>query len=186
MPPEKKTALVAAVEILAKRLVSTAELRSKLAAKKLFSPAEIDEAVLTVKRMGALHDDFLAEDIARSYRSRGYGPARIRMALRKRGIPNEIIEQTLNGKDEEESPVFSHVAVVEVGGDGSASDQAADSDNAFAVLHRKAAQFRREPDVRKRKAKAVRCLVGRGFSYEDAINAADRWLREEGGGTDEE
>ena len=177
MPPEKKTALVAAVEILAKRLVSTAELRSKLAAKKIFSPAEIDEAVLAVKRMGALHDDFLAEDIARSYRSRGYGPARIRMALRKRGIPNEIIEQTLNGKDEEEPPVFSH---------GSASDQAADGDNAFAVLHRKAAQFRREPDVRKRKAKAVRCLVGRGFTYEDAINAADRWMREEGGGTDEE
>ena len=51
MPSEKKTALVAAVEILAKRLVSTAELRSKLVAKKLFSPAEIDEAVLAVKRI---------------------------------------------------------------------------------------------------------------------------------------
>ena len=172
MPPEKKTALVAAVEILAKRLVSTAELRSKLAAKKLFSPAEIDDAVLAVKRMGALHDDFLAEDVARSYRSRGYGPARIRMALRKRGIPQEIIEQTLNGKDEDAEPVDS--------------GQSEDGDNAFAVLHRKAAQFRREPDVRKRKAKAVRCLVGRGFSYEDAINAADRWMREEGGGVDEE
>ena len=172
MPPEKKTALVAAVEILAKRLVSTAELRSKLAAKKLFSPAEIEDAVLTVKRMGALHDDFLAEDVARSYRSRGYGPARIRMALRKRGIPQEIIEQTLNGKDADAEPVDS--------------GQSEDGDNAFAVLHRKAAQFRREPDVRKRKAKAVRCLVGRGFSYEDAINAADRWMREEGGGVDEE
>ena len=173
MPPEKKTALVAAVEILAKRLVSTAELRSKLAAKKLYSPAEIDEAVLAVKRMGALHDDFLAEDIARSYRSRGYGPARIRMALRKRGIPQEIIEQTLNGKDEEDQPVFSRES-------DSGSDQPDDGDNAFAVLHRKAAQFRREPDVRKRKAKAVRCLVGRGFAYEDAIEAADRWMREEG------
>ncbi|MBQ7730354.1 MAG: regulatory protein RecX [Lentisphaeria bacterium] len=170
MPPEKKTALVAAVEILAKRLVSTAELRKKLAAKKLFSPAEIDDAVLAVKRMGALHDDFLAEDVARSYRSRGYGPARIRMALRKRGIPNEIIEQTLNGKDEDEP----------ASGGESDSGQSVDGENAFAVLHRKAAQFRREPDPRKRKAKAVRCLVGRGFSYEDAIEAADRWLREEG------
>ena len=179
MPPEKKTALVAAVEILAKRLVSTAELRSKLVAKKLFSPAEIDGAVLAVKRMGALHDDFLAEDIARSYRSRGYGPARIRMALRKRGIPNEIIEQTLNGKDEEDTPIFPDNTE-------SGSDQPDDGDNAFAVLRRKAAQFRRESDVRKRKAKAVRCLVGRGFSYEDAINAADRWMREEGEGTDEE
>ena len=169
MPPEKKTALVAAVEILARRLVSTAELRSKLIAKKLFSPAEIDEAVLAVKRMGALHDDFLAEDVARSYRSRGYGPARIRMALRKRGIPNEIIEQVLNGNDEDAAP-----------SEESASGHSPDGDNAFAVLHRKAAQFRREPDARKRKAKAVRCLVGRGFSYEDAIEAADRWMREEG------
>lgn len=170
MPPEKKTALVAAVEILAKRLVSTAELRKKLAAKKLFSPAEIDDAVLAMKRMGALHDDFLAEDVARSYRSRGYGPARIRMALRKRGIPNEIIEQTLNGKDEDEPMNRGE----------SDSGQSEDGENAFAVLHRKAAQFRREPDPRKRKAKAVRCLVGRGFSYEDAIEAADRWMREEG------
>ena len=174
MPPEKekKTALVAAVEILARRLVSTHELRSKLAAKKLFSPAEIEEAVLAVKRMGALHDDFLAEDVARSYRSRGYGPARIRMALRKRGIPNEIIEQVLNGNEEEDNTA--------------ANSGSEDADSAVAVLHHKAAQFRREPDPRKRKAKAVRCLVGRGFSYEDAIAAADRWMREEGERPDDE
>ena len=169
MPTEKKTALVAAVEILARRLVSTHELRTKLIAKKLYGPAEIDEAVLAVKRMGALHDDFLAEDVAQSYRSRGYGPARIRTALRKRGIPNEIIEQVLNGKEEDAAPGESEIDSGET-----------DSDNAFSVLHRKAAQFRREPDARKRKAKAVRCLVGRGFSYEDAIEAADRWMREEG------
>ena len=174
MPPEKekKTALVAAVEILARRLVSTHELRSKLAAKKLYSPVEIENAVLAVKRMGALHDDFLAEDVARSYKSRGYGPARIRMALRKRGIPNEIIEQTLNGNEEDETTAES--------------GQSEDADSAVAVLHRKAAQFRREPDPRKRKAKAVRCLVGRGFSYEDAIAAADRWMREEGERPDDE
>ena len=173
MPAEKKTALVAAVEILARRLVSTHELRTKLAAKKLYGPAEIDEAVLSVKRMGALHDDFLAEDVARSYRSRGYGPARIRMALKKRGIPEDIIKQVLNGNEDEEDMRANLNADNDV-------------DNAFAVLHRKAAQFRREPDARKRKAKVVRCLVGRGFQYEDAIAAADRWMREEGGGTDNE
>ena len=174
MPPTRKTALVAAVEILARRLVSTHELRSKLAAKKLYSQAEIEEAVLAVARMGALHDDFLAEDVARSYRSRGYGPARIRMALKKRGIPNEIIERVLNGDGEEEMERNHGPA-----GSG-------DADSAFSVLHRKAAQFRREPDIRKRKAKAVRCLVGRGFSYEDAIASTERWMRDEGEGTDDE
>ena len=168
MPTEKKTALVAAVEILARRLVSTHELRTKLIAKKLYGPAEIDEAVLAVKRMGALHDDFLAEDVARSYRSRGYGPSRIRTALKKRGIPEDIIKQVLNGNEEEEAETDSD------------SSGDSDADNAFAVLRKKAAQFRREPDARKRKAKAVRCLVGRGFQYEDAIAAADRWMHEEG------
>ena len=172
-PPTRKNALTAAVEILARRLVSTHELRTKLAAKKLYSPAEIDEAVLAVKRMGALHDDFLAEDVARSYRSRGYGPARIRMALKKRGIPEEIIRQVLNGNKEEGSTKRD-------------SDGDGDADNAFAVLHRKAAMLRREPDVRKRRAKAVRCLVGRGFQYEDAIAAADRWMHDEGEGMDDE
>ena len=171
-PPTRKNALTAAVEILARRLVSTHELRTKLAAKKLYSPAEIEEAVLAVKRMGALHDDFLAEDVARSYRSRGYGPARIRMTLKKRGIPEEIIRQVLNGNEEEDTKRDS--------------DGNGDADNAFAVLHRKAAMLRREPDARKRKAKAVRCLVGRGFQYEDAIAAADRWMRNEGEGTDDE
>ena len=177
--PEEKTALAAAVRILAKRLVSTHELRTKLAAKKLYSPAEIEEAVLAVKRMGALHDDFLAEDVARSYKSRGYGPARIRMALRKRGIPNEIIEQTLNGNKDEEN-------FAEETAETGESDLSEDADSAVAVLRHKAAQFRREPDIRKRKAKAVRCLVGRGFSYEDAIVAADRWMREEGERADDE
>ena len=73
----------------------------------------------------------------------------------------------MNGSDEEEDAPAE-------------PERSADGENAFAVLHRKAAQFRREPDARKRKAKAVRCLVGRGFSYEDAIEAADRWMREEG------
>ena len=172
MPPEKKTALVAVVEILAKRLVSTAELRSKLAAKKLFSPAEIDDAVLAVKRMGALHDDFLAEDVARSYRSRGYGPARIRMALKKRGIAPELIEQAIEGTDDAFSFSTKRDEAVE------ARDE--DAENAFSALRRKAPQLLREPDVRKRKAKAVRFLVGRGFSYEDSIGATDRWLRENG------
>ena len=172
-PPTRKNALTAAVEILARRLVSTHELRTKLVAKKLYSPAEIEEAVLAVKRMGALHDDFLAEDVARSYRSRGYGPARIRMVLKKRGIPEEIIGQVLNGNEEEENTERD-------------SDGDRDADNAFAVLYRKAAMLRREPDARKRKAKAVRCLVGRGFRYEDAIAAADRWMRNEGEGTDDE
>ena len=178
-PPTSKTALTVAVDILARRLVSRSELRSKLVAKKLFSPAEIDAAILTLTKMGALHDDYLATDVARSYRSRGYGPARIRMALKKRGIAPELIEQAIEGTDDS----FSFSAPQD-DDDGYARDE--DAENAFTALRKKASQLLREPDVRKRKAKAVRFLVGRGFSYEDSIGATDRWLRENGAEEDDE
>ena len=177
-PPATKTALTAAVDILARRLVSRHELRTKLAAKKLFPPAEIDAAIVTLAKMGALHDDYLASDVARSYRSRGYGPARIRMALKKRGIAPELIEQAIEGADD----AFSFSTPRD--DDGDARDE--DAENAFTALKKKTSQLLREPDVRKRKAKAVRFLVGRGFSYEDSIGAVDRWLRENGAEEDDE
>ena len=177
-PPATKTALTVAVDILARRLVSRHELRTKLAAKKLFPPGEIDAAIATLTKMGALHDDYLASDVARSYRSRGYGPARIRMALKKRGIAPELIEQAIEGTDD----VFSFSTPRDEAAD--ARDE--DAENAFSALRRKAPQLLREPDIRKRKAKAVRFLVGRGFSYEDSIGATDRWLRENGAEEDDE
>jgi regulatory protein len=177
-PPATKTALTVAVDILARRLVSRHELRTKLAAKKLFPPGEIDAAIVTLTKMGALHDDYLASDVARSYRSRGYGPARIRMALKKRGIAPELIEQAIEGTDD----AFSFSTPRDEAAD--ARDE--DAENAFSALRRKAPQLLREPDVRKRKAKAVRFLVGRGFSYEDSIGATDRWLRENGAEEDDE
>ena len=178
-PPATKTALTAAVDILARRLVSRHELRTKLAAKKLFPPGEIDAAIATLTRMGALHDDYLAADVARSYRSRGYGPARIRMALKKRGIAPELIEQAIEGADD----AFSF-STTRNDDDGEARDE--DAENAFTALKKKTSQLLREPDVRKRKAKAVRFLVGRGFSYEDSIGATDRWLRENGAEEEDE
>ena len=177
-PPATKTALTVAVDILARRLVSRHELRTKLAAKKLFPPGEIDAAIATLTKMGALHDDYLASDVARSYRSRGYGPARIRMALKKRGIAPDLIEQAIEGTDD----AFSFSTPRDEAAD--ARDE--DAENAFSALRRKAPQLLREPDVRKRKAKAVRFLVGRGFSYEDSIGATDRWLRENGAEEDDE
>ena len=177
-PPATKTALTVAVDILARRLVSRHELRTKLAAKKLFPPGEIDAAIATLTKMGALHDDYLASDVARSYRSRGYGPARIRMALKKRGIAPELIEQAIEGTDDG----FSFSTPPDEAADARDEDAA----NAFSALRRKAPQLLREPDIRKRKAKAVRFLVGRGFSYEDSIGATDRWLRENGAEEDDE
>lgn len=192
---EEKTALEAAVEILVKHRVSTAELRTRLRAKKteipshselianfeqkrLYSKVEIEAAILKLKQWGALRDDYLAEDIAKSCRLRGYGPARIRIALKKRGIPEDVIEQVMSRKPEDGNVVSGE------SGSGASEVQPSDADYAFALLQRIATQFCREPDPSKRRAKAVRRLLKRGFSYEDANKAMDRWMREEEKGAD--
>lgn len=191
---EEKTALEAAVDIIVKHRVSTAELRTRLGAKKteppsekfwspsdtgyfipkrVYSIAKVEEAILKLKQWGALRDDYLAEDIAKSYRLRGYGPARIRIELKKRGIPEDVIEQIMSKKPEDGNVV--------TGDSGSSASEVhpSDADCAFALLQRIATQFCREPDPSKRRAKAVRRLLKRGFSYEDAGKAIDRWMREE-------
>ena len=189
---EKKTALEAAVDIIVKHRVSTAELRTRLGAKKteppsdkyyigyefdpptrLYSTAEIEAAILKLKQWGALRDDYLAEDIAKSYRLRGYGPARIRIEIKKRGIPEDVIEQVMSRKLEEGNVVSGEL------GSSASEVQPSDADYAFALLQRIATQFCREPDPSRRRAKAVRRLLKRGFSYEDANKAIDRWMREE-------
>lgn len=192
---EKKTALEAAVDIIVKHRVSTAELRTRLGAKKteipshselianfeqkwLYSTAEIEAAILKLRQWGALRDDYLAEDIAKSYRLRGYGPARIRIEIKKRGIPEDVIEQVMSRKTEEGNVVSGEL------GSSASEVQPSDADYAFALLQRIATQFCREPDPSRRRAKAVRRLLKRGFSYEDANKAIDRWLREDEKGAD--
>ena len=187
---EKKTALEAAVDIIVKHRVSTAELRTRLGAKKteipshpelianfeqkwLYSTAEIEAAILKLKQWGALRDDYLAEDVAKSYRLRGYGPARIRIEIKKRGIPEDVIEQVMSRKLEEGNVVSGEL------GSSASEVQPSDADYAFALLQRIATQFCREPDPSRRRAKAMRRLLKRGFSYEDANKAIDRWMREE-------
>ena len=196
---EKKTALEAAVDIIVKHCVSTAELRTRLRAKKteppsekfwnpsdpgyfiperVYSIAKVEEAILKLKQWGALRDDYLAEEIAKSCRLRGYGPARIRIALKKRGIPEDVIELVMSRKPEDGNVVSGE------SGSGASEVQPSDADYAFALLQRIATQFCREPDPSKRRAKAVRRLLKRGFSYEDANKAMDRWMHEEEKGAD--
>ena len=95
--PEKVRAV--ALGLLARREHSRLELRHKLA-QRGFAPALI-EAVL--ERLGAedlLSDARFAEVYAYSRADRGYGPARIAMELRGRGVSQEIIAGILEGLDE--------------------------------------------------------------------------------------
>ncbi len=155
MPVADRTAYEAAVMLLARRLSSRRDLARRLAMKKRWEPGEIDDALNRLERQGFLNDRAYAEDIVHSLRVRGCGPALIRRTLRTKGVPEELASLVMQAAaDEPNSP--------------------GELQRALDALKRKRAQIAREPDPRKRKAKALRFLVGRGFDYETSFAAANR------------
>lgn len=171
MAKTPKTAYETSINMLARQLMSEGDLTAKLTAKKLWSAAEISETIARLKKIGAIRDDLLAENLVSSLRDRGYGPARIRMQLKKHRFSEELSEQAMS--------------VDPVDGEDAAHD---DLDDAMRAISQKAPQLRREADSRKRKAKAIRFLQGRGFSLDTAFRAYGRWSAAEGqddGGEDE-
>ncbi|GEM_PF-1412353 len=160
MPGVTKRAYEAAVELLSRRLLSEGDLTAKLYAKQAWTSAEIHAAVAELKRIGAVNDGRLAESMIRLYRDRGYGPAKIRLEMRKHHFPDEAVNYAMAGGDEAEY-----------------LPEQDEADNAAEALRRKESQLKRESDPMKRKAKAVRFLMGRGFSCGDAVKAYGKWLQ---------
>ncbi len=112
--------------------------------------------------MGFLSDQRYCEDAVRIMRNRGYGNIRIRSKLLTKGIPREMLDSVLNDPETAES------------GD--------DVSRAVELLRKNGSRFGREEDIRKRKAKALRFLGGRGFSAPQAYQALEQWMN----GTDDE
>ena len=87
-------ALQSATRMLASREHSVMELTRKLQQKDF--PPEIVERVVNGLREGRLlSDERFAEGYVRFRSARGYGPVRIRMEMRERGVADELIEQAL-------------------------------------------------------------------------------------------
>lgn len=73
------------VNSLAARAQSAAELETKLARRE--ADAEVRAALIDeARRLGYLDDEELAGQLARGFRSRGYGRRRAEQALRRRGL----------------------------------------------------------------------------------------------------
>lgn len=87
-----------ALDMLARREHSGAELRAKLTAKGF--PSEIIRAALMeLRQSGWLDDARFAEAFIRARSDRGYGPARIRAELKERGIDDDLISSYLDVHD---------------------------------------------------------------------------------------
>lgn len=132
-----------------KRPHSEKELREKLAQKGA-SEEDIETVVSLCVDYGFVNDMEYAGMIVRHYAASGYGPGRIRMELRRRGVPLELWDEAL-----EELPEGT--------------------DTIDRLL---AARLRgKDPSNRKEWDKAANTLFRKGYSWDD-IRAAMERLRE--------
>jgi regulatory protein len=106
-----KKAMNAAYRILSLRARSEEELREKLQTKG-FNHSLIDEVISSMREKSYVNDSDFAQNLARYLlRNRSYGLIRIAEELRKKGIPSEIIRNTMSGLkgevDEKEMVIHS-------------------------------------------------------------------------------
>lgn len=142
--------MAVALRMLSRRAVSEGELFRRLS-EKGFGREEAEGAVSRLRELGLADDRRLCEGLVRVFReSRRYGRAKIVMALRRRLVPPELIEDVVRGMS---------------GGDE-------EVEAAAAALSKK---FREGiPPGREGAAKAFRFLAARGFSLETCRKALGR------------
>lgn len=114
------------------------------------APAVVETVLGRVKAAGYLDDAQYAEGYARMYAGR-WGTAKIRRNLREKGIANAIIDRVLAAQEDQADPV----------------------EEALLLLLRYKSRHKGD------KPKAIRFLVGRGYALGSALEAWQRYEREE-------
>ena len=137
-PAARPAALEQALLWLDRRWYSELELERKLAQCE-YTPTEISGALHECRRYGLIDDTRLAENFARDCAARGQGVRRIRQALARHGLVGAAAARALETV---------------------APDAPEAARRALAV---KLKSWSREQDWRKKREKAFRFLVGRGF-----------------------
>jgi len=137
-----------ALRILGNRNFSEQEMRKRLIGKG--EPTEAaEEAVAWLVELGYINDSDYASLIVNHYSGKGYGVSRIRDELYKRGIPRDLWDEKLAMLDEEDM-----------------------TDMALEFLNKKLRGSEDKDDLRRASASLVR----RGFSYDEARAAINRYL----------
>jgi len=137
-----------ALKILGSRNFSEQEMH-----KRLVSKGETEdnaaEAVRWLVELGYIDDSNYATLIVQHYSAKGFGVARIRDELYKRGIPRDLWDEKLEEIDDNEM-----------------------NDVALEFLRKKLRGSEDKDDLRR----ASDALVRRGFSFDDARAAINRYL----------
>jgi regulatory protein len=82
----------AALTMIARRMLSEAELRARLV-RKGYPDADVDDAVELVRSYGYIDDANLAETVTREAERAGRGPAWVRQTLLRRGVGEDLRER---------------------------------------------------------------------------------------------
>ncbi len=82
----------AALRLLARREYGAAELRQRLL-RRGFLPEEVEKLLAELQEKGLQSDRRLVEGVTRRGLERGYGPLKVRDELRRRGVPDPLIDQ---------------------------------------------------------------------------------------------
>ncbi len=151
MPPRQPvSALDKAMRLLAVRAHSSGELTQKLL-RAGFPADEVESAIRECEKRRYIDDRLFAGDCAEMWLSRGHGTRSITYKLRQRGVAPELVNAAVAASSEQE-PEAARLAI-----------------------QAKLPALLREKDPRKRRAKALRFLAGRGFGGA-AVSAAMKFL----------
>jgi len=143
---------------LAQRARTAHEVRQSLV-QKGFAETVAEDTVADLERIGMIDDAAYAQAFVHGrFSGRGYGPARLRQDLQRKGIARETIEAALAELTE----------VEDLGAE--ARDQA----------RRKWQSLASEDDSRKRRKKTMDYLVRRGFGFDEARSAVEAVADDEG------
>ena len=139
MPKERPTALNKAMNLLAVRSLSEAELLTKLL-RAGYSPEESENAVAECVKRHYVDDEQLTVDCVDLLHQRNLGTRQIRLKLLRRGLDAEKISGELADSPE------------------------AELDAARRAMAGKLRLLTKETDLRKKREKLFRFMAGRGFS----------------------
>ena len=140
-----------ALRIVSKRSISVAELKKRLTSKG--DSEEVADFIINwLLEVGLLDDLQYSHSIVKHYSGKGYGPARIKDELFKRGIPREMWDEVLNTE----------------------LDKVDIESAALVFLEKKLKGSLDEVDLNR----AANGLVRRGFSYEQARQAIKGYIEE--------
>ena len=145
---ELRSSKARAIRILGNRSLSAREIEKRLGSKGVSEEAAA-KTVEWLEDVGIVNDEEYALSIVKHYSSKGYGRARIRDELFKRGIGREMWDSALLTLEELDM-----------------------AEKAYEYLSKKLGGSRDPQDVRR----TADALCRRGFSYEESRTAIKRYI----------